>query len=127
MVEGYIRERLQTAFPQLVWTENHYQAEDHTGTVYVEAGEKPDTYESDMRFPYYMVWVRSSDWDLAQRVAYGAVEILNKQRQIEYTDYIGNVYQIIFIESIADANRIGVNEGKMEWSANFKVTLRRKN
>jgi hypothetical protein len=128
MIEGFLRERLSTAFPDLIWTENNYEAPDNTGTVYREAGEPPSKYEDDLRFPFYMVWVRSSNWDLAQRVAEGSIDVLNKLHNIEWTDYEGATYQIIFVEAASDANRIGRDEsGIMEWSSNFKVTLRRKN
>lgn len=128
MIEGFLRERLQTAFPELTWTENNYEAADNTGTVYKESGEKPSTYEDDLRFPYYMVWVRSSNWDLAQRASEGSVTLLNKVHRETWTDYEGKEFEIIFIEANGEANRIGKNDnGLMEWSSNFKVTLRRKN
>lgn len=127
MIEGYFREKLQTIYPQLVWTENNYEDADHTGTIYKEAGSAPDTYETGLRFPNYMVWVRSSNRDLAQSAAEGSVEIMNKLHGETFTNYEGKTYEIIFVEAIGEANRIGMNEGVMEWSANFKVTLRRKN
>lgn len=125
MIEGFLREKMNEAYPQLVWTENNYEALDHTGTIYREAGEKPSKYEDDLRFPYYMIYVRSSDYDLAQRVAEGSVDVLNKLHNIEWTDYEGKQFHIIFIEAASDANRIGRVENVMEWSTNFKVTLRR--
>lgn len=127
MVEGFLRERLQSAFPELIWSENNYEADDNTGTVYSEAGEPPSKNEDSLRFPYYMVWVRSSDFDRAQRIAEGSIDVLNKLNQIEYTDYQGIEYDIIFVEATTEANRIGRTDNIMEWSANFKVTLRRKN
>lgn len=125
MIEGFIREQLEQAYPELTWTEQTYEADDHTGTVYSESGERPDTYESGLRFPYYMVWVRSSNFDLAQRVSEGSIDILNKTHRKTYTNYFGDTYEIIFIEANGEANRIGRNEGKMEWSSNFKATIRR--
>jgi hypothetical protein len=127
MIEGYFREKLQAAYPQLVWSENNYEDPDNTGTIYKEAGAAPDTYETGLRFPNYMVWVRSSNRDLAQSAAEGSVEIMNKLHREEFTNYEGVTYEIIFVEAIGEANRIGMNEGVMEWNANFKVTLRRKN
>lgn len=127
MVEGFLRERLSQAFPQLVWSENNFEAPDNTGTVYVEAGGAPSTYEDGLRFPNYMVWVRSSDYDLAQTVAAGSIDVLNKIHQVHYIDYAGLEYDIVFIEALSDANRIGKDDsGVMEWSTNFKVTLRRR-
>lgn len=126
MIEGLFREVLQTAYPELTWTENNYEAEDNTGTVYKEAGFAPDIYESDLRFPTYMVWVRSSDFDLAQRVSEGSVTLLNKMNRIEYTNYEGIVYEVIFVEATSEANRIGREDKVMEWSSNFKATIRRK-
>lgn len=125
MVEGFLRERLQAAFPELIWSENNYEDPDNTGTVYKEAGEKPSTYEDDLRFPYYMVWIRSSNFDLAQKAAEGSIEVLNKLHNLDYTDQDGNEFHIIFVEATGEANRIGRTDGIMEWSSNFKVTLRR--
>jgi hypothetical protein len=127
MIEGLLRETLQTAYPELIWSENNYEAQDNTGTVYKEAGLPPDIHETGLRFPYYMVWVRSSDFDLAQRVSEGSVTLLNKMNRIEYTNHEGATYEVIFIEATSDANRIGRTENVMEWSSNFKATIRRKN
>lgn len=126
MIQGYIKGVMEAAYPQLIWTEDNYVEQDNTGTVYKEGGEKPDTYESGIRFPYYMIWVRSSDFDLAQKVSEGSINALNKTHAVEWTDHNGQTYEIIFIEAIGDANRIGKNGEVMEWSSNFKVTLRRK-
>ncbi|QFG05689.1 tail terminator [Bacillus phage 035JT001] len=126
MIEGFFRERLEVAFPQLKWTENNYVEQDHTGSIYKEAGGSPDIYETGLQFPYYMIFIRSSDFDLAQRAAEGSVEIFHRMKQEDYTNYNGDTYEIIFIEATADATRIGRNESLMEWSSNFKVTLRRK-
>jgi hypothetical protein len=125
MIEGYLKEKLQAVYPQLVWTENVYTEADHTGTVYKESGEKPDSFETGLRFPYYMVYVRSSNKDLAQTAAEGSIELLNKLHGETYTNYNGDTYEVIFVEAVGEANRIGLVDGVMEWSSNFKITLRR--
>ncbi len=125
MVEGLLVSIMETAYPELIWSENYYEAEDNTGTVYLEASEPPSKYEDDLRFPYYMVWIRSSSFDLAEKVSLDTITLLNKRRQITYTNHRGEEYFIYFIESTSDAVPIGKNGKVMEWSSNFKVTLRR--
>jgi hypothetical protein len=131
MIEGFLRERLQAAYPQLTWSENNYEDQDNTGTVYAEGGGAPSRYEDGFRFPNYMVWVRSSDFSLAERASKGSVELLNKLnnegKPFEYTDYEGIKYNVYFVEATGEANRVGRDEGVMEWSSNFRATIRRIN
>ena len=127
MVEGLLKTIMEQAFPELRWSINNYEDPDHTGTVYLENGDTPSKYEDDLRFPHYMIWIRSSDFDLAERASINSVDLLNKRREIEYTNERGEAYYIYFVESISEANRIGRNGDVMEWSSNFKVTLRRVN
>lgn len=125
MVEGLLKTIMEQAYPELTWSINNYEDADHTGTVYLESGDPPSSYEDGLRFPHYMLWVRSSDFDLAERVTINSIDLLNKRREITYTNKRGEEYYIYFVESIGEANRIGRNGDIMEWSSNFKVTLRR--
>ena len=127
MVEGYLRTIMEQAHPELIWSETGYESEDHTGTIYAEASEPPSKYEDDLRFPYYMIWVRSSNYDLAEQVSINTITLLNKRNQITYKNHRGEEYFIYFIESTSDAVRVGKTGDVVEWSSNFKVTLRRKN
>lgn len=127
MVEGLLVSIMETAYPELTWSENYYEADDHTGTVYLEPSEPPSKYEDDLQFPYYMVWIRSSNFDLAERVSLDTITLLNKRRQIAYTNHRGEEYFVVFIEATSGAAPIGKNGKVMEWSSNFKITLRRIN
>ncbi len=125
MVEGFFKTIMENAYPELTWSENNYEAEDNTGTIYAEASEPPSKHEDDLRFPYYMIWIRSSDFDLAEKVSIDTVTLLNKRNQITYKNDRGEEYYIYFIESTSDANRVGKTGNVVEWASNFKVTLRR--
>lgn len=127
MVEGLLKTIMESAYPQLTWSENHYEAEDNTGTIYAEASEPPSKNEDDLRFPYYMIWIRSSDIDLAAKVSTDTITLLNKRNQITYKNDRGEEYFIYFIESTSDAYRVGKTGEVVEWASNFKVTLRRIN
>lgn len=133
MIQAYLKDILAPLFPKLTWSMDYRQAADDTGTVYSESGYPPDQYESGTRRPSYMVYVRSSDWGYAERAAQGVFKALHRKEHIpvsiEDTDEEGNVigirrYHVFLITAATEPLRIGVENGVMEWSVNFDVTLK---
>lgn len=131
MIHAYLKERLEQLLPTLEWSDSFYSAEDHTGTVYYEGGFPPSLDDTDMRYPSYMVYIRSSNWRLAEQAAQIVYDALHKQRewmvQIDYAnENVAGVktYHVLFIEAMSEPLRIGVDKNVMEYSVNFKVTLR---
>lgn len=133
MIQAYLKDVLAPLFPKLTWSMDYRQAEDNTGTVYSEAGYAPDQYESGTRRPSYMVYIRSSDWGYVEHAAHGALKALHRQSDltvtIENKDNEGNVigtrrYHVFLITAASEPLRIGVENGVMEWSVNFDVTLK---
>ncbi|MCP3026604.1 minor capsid protein [Halobacillus sp. A5] len=132
MIQDYLRKELEEAIPDLEWTVDFYTADDYTGTVYNEGGRRPDPYETEMRFPSYMVYIRSSDWSYAQTAAEQVYQALHRKgnftSKIELYDTQGNVietknYHVFFIAAASDPIPVGVNNELMEYSINFDVTL----
>jgi Bacteriophage minor capsid protein len=131
MIQGFFVREAKTILTDLEWTQDFYTAEDNTGTVYSEGGEPPDTYESDFRFPEYMVFIRSSDWSYAEGASQKVFDHFHKRN-----DFIVSVeqkmkslivhkqYKIFFIEALSEPLRLGVKNNIMEYSINFRVTLK---
>ncbi|OKL36993.1 hypothetical protein [Domibacillus mangrovi] len=133
MIQKYLKDVLAPLFPRLQWTMDYRQADDHTGTVYSEGGRAPDKYETGIRRPSYMIYIRSSDFAYAEQVACDVVDTLHRTANVlvtieekdEYENVVGSkAYRVLFMSAVSEPNRIGVIEGVMEWSANFDVTLR---
>lgn len=133
MIQDYIRDELKGILPELEWTSDYYTAEDNTGTVYAEGGSGADIYESGLRYPSYMVYIRSSDWYLSRRAAEMVHDRFHGKSNftavVNQYDKDGNVlgtktYHVLFIMDIGEPNRIGVDNGIMDYSVNFQVTLR---
>ncbi|MFD1350146.1 minor capsid protein [Oceanobacillus caeni] len=131
MIQEYLMNELKRVIPGLTWSVDYYYAEDHTGTVYSEASGQPDRYDTGYRYPGYQVWIRSSDWDYAKLAAEQTFNALHKKSNFRVTvDYEkdGEVvetkhYLVLLIFATSDPLRIGDNEGIMEYSVNFDVTL----
>jgi len=132
MIQGYLREELQAVIPGLTWTEDYYLADDNTGTVYATSSGQPDRYDTEYRYPGYQVWIRSSDWDFAKLAAEMAYMKLHKKSNFKVTvDYekdgqvvLTKHYLVLFVVAASDPLRIGDNDGIMEYSVNFDVTLK---
>ncbi|MTW85624.1 hypothetical protein F3157_08105 [Virgibacillus dakarensis] len=132
MIQYELMKELKTVIPDLTWTVDYYHADDNTGTVYATSSRQPDRYDTECRYPSYQVWIRSSDWDYAKLAAEMAYQQLHKKSNfrvaVEY-EKDGQVvltkhYLVLFVMAASDPLRIGDNEGIMEYSVNFDVTLR---
>jgi hypothetical protein len=132
MIQGYLREKLQEVIPGLTWSEDYYYAEDNTGTVYASGSRQPDRYDTEYRYPGYQVWIRSSDRDLAKLAAEMAYIQLHKKSNFNVNvKYEGKGqesftkrYLVLFVMAASEPLRIGDNDGIMEYSVNFDVTLK---
>jgi hypothetical protein len=123
MIQSFLKDEAKAVVPELEWSIDFYTSEDNTGTVYSESGAPPDTYESGMRYPEYMVFIRSSDWTLARVAANKVFKQLHmKMKDLVLAD--GLQYQVFLIEALGEPIRLGAQGNVMEYSVNFKVTLR---
>lgn len=131
MIQEYLMNELKTIIPDLTWSVDYYYAEDDTGTVYSTASGQPDRYDTKYRYPGYQVWIRSSDWDYAKLAAEQVFSALHKKSNlivdVNY-EKDGEVvetkrYLVLLILAASDPLRIGDNDGVMECSVNFDVTL----
>lgn len=139
MIQSYLKDRLHSAFkdelPDVTWTIDNYYAEDNTVSIYYAPGRVPDVYDTEYRYPGYQVWIRSKDWNYAKLIAELVYEHLNKLRNLTVEiDYkkekvvkLTKKYHVFFIEASSDIIQIGINDdGLMEYSLNFDVTLTEK-
>lgn len=132
MIQEYLMNELKTVIPHLTWSVDYYYAKDNTGTVYVSSGKQPDLYDMEYRYPSYQIWIRSSDWDYAKYAAEVTINALHKKSNlIVEVDYEkdGEVvetkrYLVLLILATTEPLRIGDNDGVMEYSVNFDVTLK---
>jgi hypothetical protein len=132
MIQRYLADVLREKFPDLTWTFSFYSNSDNTGTVYYEGGGKPSSYEDEMRYPRYMIWLRSSAWSYVESLGSQIQDELHRKGDFDVTVPIFNAqeeqigeerYHVYLIEAAGDPNRIGVRDNVMEYSLNFDVTL----
>ncbi|MFD2924169.1 phage tail terminator protein [Halobacillus naozhouensis] len=132
MIQKYLKDELKLLIPDLTWTIDFRSAPDHTGTVYSEGGGAPGQYDVGMRYPTYMVYIRSSNWGYAKTVAEKVYKALHKKKDftatVEQHDRQGNVtgstsYHVFFVSAVSDPIPIGVQDDIMDYSINFDVTL----
>ncbi|WP_068672279.1 minor capsid protein [Oceanobacillus sp. Castelsardo] len=132
MIQEALMHELEAVIPGLTWTVDYYFADDNTGTVYSTASGQPDRYDTEYRYPGYQVWIRSSDWDYAKLVAELTYKQLHKKSNFRVAvDYekdgqvvLTKHYLVFFVVAASEPLRIGDNNGIMEYSVNFDVTLK---
>lgn len=132
MIQEALMNELETVIPSLNWSVDYYTADDNTGTVYSTASGQPDRYDTDYRYPGYQVWIRSSDWDYAKLAAELTYKQLHKKSNFRVAvDYekdgqvvLKKHYLVFFVMAASDPLRSGDNNGIMEYSVNFDVTLK---
>lgn len=131
MIQEFLMNQLKTIIPHLTWSVDYYYAKDNTGTVYSSGGFHPDRYDTDYRYPSYQVWIRSSDWDYAKLAAEQTFNALHKKSNLivdidhEKDGVVVETkrYLVLLILAASEPLRIGDNNGIMEYSVNFDVTL----
>lgn len=132
MIQEYLMHELEEVIPGLSWTVDYYTDDDNTGTVYASSSSRPDPYDTEYRYPGYQVFIRSSDWDLAKLAAEMAYMKLHRKSnfkvEVNY-EKDGEVVKtkqilVLFIMAASDPLRLGANDGIMEYSVNFDVTMK---
>lgn len=135
MIDENLMDILKTNIPELEWSVNFRTSDDNTGTVYNEGGLKPSEYEDGMEYPQYMVYIRSSNFELAKEAARKTFENLHKLQNVIMnvpirdltTDEITGYYpvHVLLITALSTPLRIGVTDNVMEYSVNIQVILRK--
>ncbi len=131
MIQYHLMKKLQLILPDLEWTVDYKTADDNTGTVYYEGGGTPEIYDVPIRYPRYMVYIASSDWGKAEYAAQAVYDALHKLTNESVTvEFMkdGNVvttksYRVFLVKAASEPQRIGVDNGVMDYSVNFDVTL----
>lgn len=132
MIQDHIRDILADNVSDFNWTVNYYTERDNTATVYEESGKPPDLYDTEYRYPSYMVYVRSSNWEKSRYIAEKVYEQLHKKTigkvtvEYEIDDHTteSKTFEVLFLWAVTDPIRIGVRDGVMEYSINFDSILR---
>lgn len=125
MIEKYFTDQLNIQYPTWNISENYYEAEDNIIAVYNEGGGVPDpSNEVKILTPSYMVWLSSSDWGAVAKMAYEIYRLFDNQRYFTVTNYDGVQFYVYMVVGQQSPLRIGVEDGKMQYSINFDVTLR---
>ncbi|ULG70878.1 minor capsid protein [Macrococcus brunensis] len=136
MIQRPIMNLLKSNIPGLIWSIDNRTASDNTGTVYQTGGSKPDIYEADMRYPYYQIFIRSSDfvkvenaaqkvYDLLHQKTNWTVEIPIYEKMTDTTPKSVEQIHVFFIEALSEPLRLGVNGNIMEYSINVQATVRK--
>lgn len=131
MIQSWIKDQLKAALPSMDWTVDYESQDDHAATVFYEGGGDPSTYDIDYRYPRYMVWISSVDFEEAEYVADEVFDLLHQIRNVPLTIHFyqnGKVVKtkaVILKKLIASTSplRIGVEEEKMLYSVNFDATI----
>lgn len=134
MIQSYLREEAEKVVPYLEWTYDQYTSDDNTGTVYYEGGpvgSKND--ETDPRYPQYMFYIRSSNWDLAEYAVHTIRNHFHKQTnqtvslEMAFPEMVTppiKTFEVLLMEVIVEPIRVEVEDKVAVWSVNFQVTLR---
>lgn len=131
MIQSYIKKVLSDALPSLEWSVDFKTEKDNTGSVYLEGGSQPGQYEIPYRYPRYMVYISSSDWEFAEFAAMKALELIhklaNKTVKVDYSrdgEVIETKYFYVqMIRASGDVNPLGIENNIMDYSVNFDANL----
>lgn len=124
MIQEYFKNELAAAYPFLKWSIDHYESKEDVGVVYAESSGEPSSYENQFRFPNYMILVRDRNWQRAEETALEILERFNRRLKEQFMTSTGRMYDIVFIEATSGVNRLGVDGKHMEYTINFKATIR---
>lgn len=135
MIQEPIMTLLRDNINGLSWSIDYRTASDNTGTVYSDSGEKPSTYDEQMRYPYYQIYLRSSNFELVKNASRQVYDLLHMKMnwEIDLPIYDSNnpdevietlPYMVYLIEVLSEPILVGVNDNVMEYSINLKTTLR---
>lgn len=133
MISEFLMNQAKGVVPELEWTVNFFYAEEtkgqeiKQGIVYDETGAAPSLDDVKMRYPEYMIYIRSSDWQLAERAAKRLAKFFHLNSDIikDPVTEDEDTYKLYQIECTSEPIRIGVNDHDvMEYSVNLRVNLR---
>lgn len=139
MIQFWMKDQLAAAIPGILFTADYEPDAATYGTVFYEGGGSPADYDVKYRYPVYMVWVESTDWGLAEYVAQEVFDALhewherNNPREI-LVEYVNQANEVLGTDLVVlhkircagEVNRIGVEDGKMQYSINFETTITEK-
>ncbi|WP_445506793.1 phage tail terminator protein [Niallia sp. 03190] len=124
MIHRYLKNEAKLAVPALVWSINYFTNIDNTGTVYTEAGSPPEKNDRKTRYPEYQFYIRSTNFDNAELFSQKIFDLFNEKMNFVVIEN-NRTYHVDFIEAMSEPLRLGVDSNNvMEYSINFKVTLR---
>ncbi|MCK1982230.1 MULTISPECIES: minor capsid protein [Peribacillus] len=136
MIHRYLKTEAEREFPDFLWTINYYTGNMDTGTIFTEGGGNPDTYDFKWRYPEYMIFIRSSDWDKAELIAQKVYDLFhdNKDFRVEERLFVKDsdifsdrAFYVQSLFALSEPIRLGVSDDKMEYSINIRATLREEN
>lgn len=131
MIQSWIRDQLSDALPSMDWTVDYESQSDHAATVFYEGGGDPSTYDIAYRYPRYMVWISSVDFEEAEYIAQAVFDLLHTVRNVPLTIHFYQKGEVVKTKNVilkkliaaTSPNRIGVEEDKMLYSVNFDATI----
>lgn len=132
MIQQYLKDILETQLPSLDWSVSHRHGDENKATVYYEGGGQPGLYDVPNRYPNYMVYLSSSDWEYVEYAAHMVLGILHKRTgdiiTVEFKqdgDVIDSkTFKLFWIEAQGEPNDLGVDAQQIRaFSVNFRVTL----
>ena len=115
----------KAAIKGVKWTVDFYPDGKDVVTVYSEGGGSPDLSDVKWRYPEYMVYIRHTDWDKAKELAYKVYDLFHSKLNFTVTEAGQDIY-VLSLFALSEPIRIGVNsdDDRMEYSVNFRATLR---
>lgn len=124
MIQDFFKENCEELFPNYSWSVDYFVDKDNSGSVYSEGGSKPSTYEDKLRYPNYMIMLRSSNWEQVEQDSHLVLKTFRDMSQTLYIDSRGKTFEIYFIEPQSEPVRLGVTDNIMEYTINFNCTIR---
>lgn len=131
MIHENLSNLLRKELPKLSWSINFFAKSDDTGTVY-DRGGSGYMRGSLLLSKHYQVFIRSSDWGLAEYYAYRTSELLegidNENWKVNFYDgdkiVETKTVRIRIIRQIGDILFLGINDSDIaEYSINFNAVL----
>lgn len=126
MIGKYFADNIRTMYPDWNVSENFHESDDNVITVYTENGSPSDpSDETSVLEPYYMIWLSSSEWADVERMAYEIQKRFNGEKYFTVTNHDGIQFEVYFVHAQQTVpNRIGIKGGQMQYSVNFKATIK---
>lgn len=138
MIQYWLKDQISAALSGVDVTVDYEPNNDTYVTVFHEGGGDPGRYDLNDRHPNYMVWVQSADFNYAEYLANEIYKLLNALHKktgtipitVEY--YKGSVLidsDTVYLQRLSaegDVNRIGVEDGAMQYTINLSTTILQK-